>query len=397
MSSLYKRGSVWWLETTDAEGNKHRESTGSRDQGQAQKVMDMRVPQINGGLKKAKLFDEAMTEHMVERKGTANESMDTIYAVWWGKRFNGRALHDITEQEIELAGEKKRKETSASTANHYLQFLKTFFNISGDRGTKAVRAKRWITTIPKIVLYPVDNQITRALSKSEFDALMPELPEHLKPMVEFSIETGLRQMNVLELRWRDIDISRGTILVPAVKGKKHTWTCHLTDRAREILVAQRGLHEDYVFVYAKGNKKTKVYNPISNVNNTAWQGALKRAGVKDFRWHDLRHTFATNHAHAGTPLLVLKSLGGWKTLSMVGRYANVAAEGSKGYLNNSGMRDPSAVMTGSLSVSNEELTRRVVEMARTMAEAIAQEMVAKMLQNTAITPNNRTLSANQLI
>lgn len=383
--NLFKRGNVWWLETIDAEGKKHRESTGSRDRSQAQKVMDMRLPQISSGLKKAKLFDEAMTEHLVERKGTANEKMDAIYAVWWGKRLGGRALHDITEQEIELAGEVKRKETSASTANHYLQFIKTFFNIAGDRGTKAVRAKRWITTIPKIVLYQVDNKICRALSKPEFDALMAELPDHLKGMVEFSIETGLRQMNVLELMWRDIDISRGTVLVPAVKGKKHAWTCHLTDRAREILVAQRGLHEDYVFVYAKGNKNIKVYNPIVSVNNTAWRGALKRAGVKSFRWQDLRHTFATNHAHAGTPLLVLKSLGGWKTLSMVDRYANVAAEGAKTYLNNSGMKAPATALTGSLSVSNDELTRRVLELAQTMAQSIAREMVEKMIQNTAVT------------
>ncbi len=55
-------------------------------------------------------------------------------------------------------------------------------------------------------------------------------------------------------------------------------------------------------------------------------GSLVRAGVEDFRWHDLRHTFATWHREAGTPTHELQRLGGWKTKSMVERYAHVAPE-----------------------------------------------------------------------
>ena len=51
------------------------------------------------------------------------------------------------------------------------------------------------------------------------------------------------------------------------------------------------------------------------------------AGIDDFRWHDLRHTFATWHRQAGTPTHELQKLGGWKTLSMVERYAHIAPEG----------------------------------------------------------------------
>lgn len=68
-------------------------------------------------------------------------------------------------------------------------------------------------------------------------------------------------------------------------------------------------------------------NPITQVNTKAWRNALKRAGVEDFRWHDLRHTFATWHREAGTPTHELQRLGGWKTQSMVERYARVAPEG----------------------------------------------------------------------
>lgn len=54
---------------------------------------------------------------------------------------------------------------------------------------------------------------------------------------------------------------------------------------------------------------------------------MQRAGIEDFRWHDLRHTFATWHREAGTPTHELQRLGGWKTQSMVERYAHVAPEG----------------------------------------------------------------------
>jgi integrase len=62
------------------------------------------------------------------------------------------------------------------------------------------------------------------------------------------------------------------------------------------------------------------------IGTKAWTTALKRAGIDDFRWHDLRHTFATWHRQAGTPIYELQRLGGWKTSSMVERYAHVAPE-----------------------------------------------------------------------
>jgi Phage integrase family. len=66
--------------------------------------------------------------------------------------------------------------------------------------------------------------------------------------------------------------------------------------------------------------------PIANANTRAWRNALKRAGINDFRWHDLRHTWATWHRQAGTPTHELQRLGGWKSSAMVERYAHLAPE-----------------------------------------------------------------------
>lgn len=58
--------------------------------------------------------------------------------------------------------------------------------------------------------------------------------------------------------------------------------------------------------------------------NTAWRAALRRAGIEDFRFHDLRHTWASWLVQAGTPISVLQEMGGWESIEMVRRYAHLA-------------------------------------------------------------------------
>lgn len=60
-------------------------------------------------------------------------------------------------------------------------------------------------------------------------------------------------------------------------------------------------------------------------SNKAWKGALKRAGISNFRFHDLRHTWASWLVQSGVSLLALKEMGGWETLEMVQRYAHLSA------------------------------------------------------------------------
>jgi site-specific recombinase XerD len=74
---------------------------------------------------------------------------------------------------------------------------------------------------------------------------------------------------------------------------------------------------------------------VTRANNHAWRKALARAGISDFRWHDLRHTWASCHVQNGTPLQVLKELGGWADLTMVLRYAHLSSKHLEEYAGNS--------------------------------------------------------------
>jgi site-specific recombinase XerC len=66
--------------------------------------------------------------------------------------------------------------------------------------------------------------------------------------------------------------------------------------------------------------------PIGQVSTKGWYAALGRSGIDHFRWHDLRHTWASWHVQNGTPLFALQELGGWESSEMVRRYAHLAAD-----------------------------------------------------------------------
>jgi integrase len=96
--------------------------------------------------------------------------------------------------------------------------------------------------------------------------------------------------------------------------------------ALEVLTKAKGLHTKFVFTYFG--------KPVKNANTKAFKKALELAGIKDFRWHDLRHTWASWHAQNGTPLYVLKELGGWESMDMVQRYAHLTSEHTAPFANN---------------------------------------------------------------
>ena len=101
----------------------------------------------------------------------------------------------------------------------------------------------------------------------------------------------------------------------------------LSNDALKVLKKQRGQHDKWVFPYLGGD-------PITRVSNHGWKSACKAAKLDDINFHTLRHTFATWHVLNGTPLEVLKELGGWNSIEMVMKYAHMAESHIKQYANN---------------------------------------------------------------
>src|SRR5439155_18020321 len=130
----------------------------------------------------------------------------------------------------------------------------------------------------------------------EAQRLLTELPEHLADMAAFSLATGLRASNVTGLQWKQVDLTRQLAWVHPDQAKaRRAISVPLNGEAMALVGKQVGKHPTCVFGY-KGL-------PVTQVSTEAWYAALDRAGIQDFRWHDLRHV----------RLFALQELGGWES------------------------------------------------------------------------------------
>jgi len=156
-----------------------------------------------------------------------------------------------------------------------------------------------------------------------------EFPDHralpfadrFKPLVILSLNTGLRRGELFNLRWSDIDLERTNLTVEG-EGAKPTQTRHipLNTEALKVLSDWKSQNhlDGYVFPADKGGR-------LDNVNKS-WYGVLRKTEIAGFRWHDLRHTFASNLVMAGQDLNIVRELLGHSDIKMTLRYAHLAPE-----------------------------------------------------------------------
>jgi len=124
-----------------------------------------------------------------------------------------------------------------------------------------------------------------------------------------SLATGLRAGKVTGLQWSQVDLTRRLAWIHPDQAKARKAIAVPLNAEALALIKQVGKHRTHVFSYCG--------KPIMQLNTKAWYAALKRAGIEDFRWHDLRHTWASWHVQNGTPMFALQELGGWASTEMV--------------------------------------------------------------------------------
>jgi len=177
----------------------------------------------------------------------------------------------------------------------------------------------WLDRAPRVRLLKEPKRRIRFLTPAEAQRLLAELPEHLADMAAFALATGLRRANVTGLQWSHVDLVRRLAWIHPDQAKaRKAIGVPLNREAIVILRRWVGRHPTHAFSY-RGK-------PITQVSTKAWYDALQRAGIHNFRWHDLRHTWASWHVQAGTPLHVLQEMGAWESPEMVRRYAHLTTE-----------------------------------------------------------------------
>jgi integrase len=179
---------------------------------------------------------------------------------------------------------------SHKTINLALAIVRRILNLAARSWRDEESGKTWLETPPLIKLLPLVGfqREPRPIAWFEQKRLFEVLPKHLQSMALFMLNSGVRDEVVCGLKWEwEIDIPEletSVFLVPkdSVKGRKRDRILVCNKVAKQIIETQRGLHDEYVFIYQN--------HRIETMNNTAWQRARKLASLGDLHVHDLRHT-----------------------------------------------------------------------------------------------------------
>jgi len=339
---------IWWLDFYDPNGKRVRKSCETTDKKQAQEYHDSLKAELwrqhKLGERPRYSWQEAVVKYIGENQSQRSIKTTKENLRYLDKFLSHKRLDEISKQLIEeIKQEKIATGVSAATVNRMLTVLRAVLN--------AAKYWDWLDNPPAIKLSSVQNDRVRWLTEDELNRLLCELPAHLLPIVKFTVATGLRASNVTGLEWGQVDMQRQCAWINAnqAKGKKPI-PVPLNNEAmsvlkeREKIRADIGIHIPYVFTY-RGEK-------IQQAGSKAWRKALERAGISDFRFHDLRHCFASYHRMNGTPLDVIKELGGWASYEMVFRYAHLSSEHLQQYAGNSN------VVTNQSQIENVEAAKK---------------------------------------
>lgn len=315
--SLRKRGSVWWIDFVSPNGERVRRSAETSNKAHAQELHDKLKAEVwridKLGDRPTRYWNEAVVRWFKEQGHKASIEADKVHLRWLDKHLRGRDLAAINRALIDRITEAKLREgVKNATVNRVLEILRAILR-------RCVDEWEWLDRAPRVRMLKEPTRRIRYLTHDEARRLLALLPSHLADMAAFTLATGLRRANVTGLLWSQVDLDRKCAWIHADQAKARR-AIPVPLNAEAILIAQKqlGKHPTHVFTF-RGK-------PITQVSTKTWYAAMERAGIEDFRWHDLRHTWASWHVQNGTPLFALQEMGGWESPEMVRRYAHLAAD-----------------------------------------------------------------------
>jgi integrase len=313
---------VWWIRFADAAGKYRREKVGTKSA--AITLYRMRKVQAGEGVKLPPLrrarvsFSELCDDAISYIKATYRRPADDVARVevvrsW----FPGQAAATIEQHHIAeaCATAKTEKNWSLQTVHHYLNVASLIF-------ARAVKCKKIkenpATGIERETLH---NERVRFLKPEEEARLRaalrsnPEWATH-EPEVDLAMNTGLRRSSMYGLVWDNVDLEARAAMIGKTKnGDPLNLPLNRAAIAALAVFRSRGDGTGVVVRNVEGN---------SVHTNAHWfVPAIRQAGIKNFHWHDLRHTFASRLRQNGVPLDRIAELLGHRGLAMTQRYAHL--------------------------------------------------------------------------
>jgi len=227
--------------------------------------------------------------------------------------FGNLDLNELKTMAIEQWQCERLKRNKPATVNRILATLKHMIS----KGVQwDMASENTLKQVRNAKLLEENNRRLRFLNVDECQTLINSCAMHLKPIVITALNTGMRKSEILGLRWEQVDLRHGFILLNTSKnGERREIPINTTveDVLNEIPHSVESVH-----VYTDRNGA-----PYKEVKKS-FHTALRKAGIHDFRFHDLRHTFASHLVMAGVDLTSVKELLGHKSLTMTMRYSHLS-------------------------------------------------------------------------
>ena len=246
-------------------------------------------------------------------------------AEFWIKRLGDLRLLELTRSAVVEVRDELAKERAPATVNRYLALL-------SHACAMAEREWEWMDSNPlrKVSSLEEPRGRVRFLSDAEKDRLLDAARNsphsHLYAIVLIALTTGARKGEILGLHWKDVDLdSNRAVLHNTKNNERRTLTLvgPVVDEMRKLQKIRR-IDDDLIFTNAKAGTANSSYF------EKAWQKARSLAQLKDFRFHDLRHSCASNLAMNGATTAEIAAVLGHKTLEMVKRYSHLSDEHVRG-------------------------------------------------------------------
>ena len=322
---LYRRGKTYWF-SIQYESKRIHQSLNTDNKRLAEKLHSKVITDMVEGRyferaeAKKHSFDELMDKFMHEYAVKREESTRSRYVSArknLGRHFKGHTLADLSPKALSSYVQFRKEEgAKAATVNRELGLLSKAFNL-------ALRQWEWCNDNPcsRIQREPENNTIDRWLTSEEDARLLNGAEGYLNgqlvEIIILAMNTGLRQGEILNVRWKDVDLSRKVITVQKTKNKdpkviplNQTVSDMLLNKSKVVNIS------GYVFSTMNGTK-------ISRWNlKREYANALRKANITNFRFHDLRHTFATRLVQSGVDLYRVAKLLGHRDISTTQRYAH---------------------------------------------------------------------------
>lgn len=316
---LYRRkdSPYWWVDVVLPDGRRVCKSTRLTGEREAEEYLVRLKAEAYETMRRGdpgrRKWQEAVLRYLDENREKRSLVDDKDHFRKLDPYLRDKLLRDVHMDALWpfIRDRKDRDGVANATVNRALEVVRRVLNL-------ACQDWSWLLKVPRVRMLPEPKRRVRFLTREEADRLNEALPEHLRPVVQFALATGCRMSEILRLEWVRVDFGRRVAWLDPGTTKNGEGRGVPLNRAG--VLALRGVESQdkrWCFTF-QGQPMVAI--------GSAWDRSLRRAGISEFRFHDLRHTWASWHVMAGTSLPELMELGGWKSYEMVLRYAHLAPE-----------------------------------------------------------------------